>query len=55
MVNLDYPPNHINGDYEDGIAQGHGEARPIEHIFVQPNQIMDALYVDDSDSDSSDD
>jgi hypothetical protein len=54
-VNMDYPPHHINGEYEDGIGEGHGEARPIEHIFVQPNQVMDALYVDDSDSDSSDD
>jgi hypothetical protein len=54
-VNMDYPPHHINGEYEDGIAQGHGEARPIEHIFVQPNQVMDALDIDDSDSDSSDD
>jgi hypothetical protein len=52
---MDYPPNHINGDYEDEIPQGHGEARPIEHIFVQPNQEMDALDVEDSDSDSSDD
>jgi hypothetical protein len=55
IVNMDYPPNHINGDYEDEIPQGHGEARPIEHIFVQPNQEMDALDVEDSDSDSSDD
>jgi hypothetical protein len=55
MVNMDYPPNHINGDYEDGIAEGHGHARPIEHIFVQPNLVMDALDdSDDSDSDSSD-
>ena len=57
IVNMDYPPNHINGDYEDGIEAGHGEARPVEHIFVQPNLVMDALDVEDSDtdSDSSDD
>jgi len=55
IVNMDYPPNHINGEYEDGIAAGHGEARPIEHIFVQPNLVMDALDVEETDSDSSDD
>ena len=53
-VNMDYPPHHINGEYEDGIAAGDGEARPVEHIFIQPNQVMDALDVEDSDSDSSD-
>jgi hypothetical protein len=55
IVNMDYPPHHINGEYEDGIAQGHGEARPIEHIFVQPNQVLDEAMASASDSDSSDD
>ena len=58
-VNMDYPPNHINGDYEDGIAEGHGYARPVEHIFVQPNQVLDEAMAEAdaeaSDSDSSDD
>ena len=56
IVNMDYPPNHINGDYEDEIPQGHGQARPVEHIFVQPNVVLDeAMDSEDTDSDSSDD
>jgi len=58
IVNMDYPPNHINGDYEDGIEAGHGQARPVEHIFVQPNVVLDEAMTEAdasaSDSDSSD-
>jgi hypothetical protein len=55
IVNMDYPPHHINGDYEDGIEAGHGQARPVEHIFVQPNVVLDeAMDSESTDSDSSD-